>query len=95
LDFAAVLLTTAVKVNVILIFDTNQSFHVRLAFRFFGYEIRNPTIYNTFLNLDIFMIIYVFSIATCKLNLYVFIDSEINFACCVHLGREIVTSSRL
>jgi hypothetical protein len=31
---------TAVKVNVILIFDTNQSFHVRLAFGFFRYEIR-------------------------------------------------------
>jgi hypothetical protein len=29
--------TTAVKVHVIIIFDTNQSFHVRLAFRFFVY----------------------------------------------------------
>jgi hypothetical protein len=38
----------AIKVNVILIFDTNQSFHVRLAFRFFEYEIRNRTIYNTY-----------------------------------------------
>jgi hypothetical protein len=27
--------TTAVKVNIILIFNTNQSFHVRLQFRFF------------------------------------------------------------
>jgi hypothetical protein len=42
------LLTTAVKVNVILIFDTNQSFHVRLPFRFFGNEIRNPRFYNIY-----------------------------------------------
>jgi hypothetical protein len=43
-------LTTAVKVNVVLlvIFDTNQSFHVRLAVRFFRYEIRNRRIYNMY-----------------------------------------------
>jgi hypothetical protein len=41
-------ITTAIKVNVILIFDTNQRFHVRLAFKFFGYEIRNRRIYNTY-----------------------------------------------
>jgi hypothetical protein len=93
-----------VKVNVILIFD--QSFHVRLALRFFRYQIRNCRIYNTyFLSLeeylhetetslslqfssDIFTIIYkincfiyVISMATCKPNLYVFIDSEVNFTC--------------
>jgi hypothetical protein len=94
------LLTTAVKVNVILIFDPNQSFHVRLAFRFFGYEIRNRRIYNvptyrpteTSLSLqfsfEIFTIIYkmncfiyFISITIFKPNLYVFIDSEVNFTC--------------
>jgi hypothetical protein len=56
------------KVHVILTFDTNQSFHVRLAFRFFGYDIRNRRIYNTYTKLkhhfhynslfNIFTIIY-------------------------------------
>jgi hypothetical protein len=55
--------------------------------------------------------IYVISVATCKpnLNLYVFIDSEVNFTCsnhnnykfsvaqkcCVHVPRNPLTSSRL
>jgi hypothetical protein len=46
IQFRGCYLTMAIKLNVILIFDTNQSFHVRLAFRFFGYKIRNRRIYN-------------------------------------------------
>jgi hypothetical protein len=33
---------------VIAVFDTNLSFHVSLAFRFFGFEFRNRRIYNTY-----------------------------------------------
>jgi hypothetical protein len=43
IDFVAVAFN-----DVILIFDINQSFHVRLAFRFFVNEIRNHRIYNTY-----------------------------------------------
>jgi hypothetical protein len=45
-NFAAVAFNEGRESKLILIFDTNQSFHVRLAFRFFGHEIRNSRIYN-------------------------------------------------
>jgi hypothetical protein len=109
-----VLLTTSVKVNVILIFDTNQNFHVRLAFKCFRYEIRNCRIYNTYFLIleetetslqfssDIFTIIYkingfiyVIYIASCKPNLYVFIDSEVNFACWFYNIITFITNFRL
>jgi hypothetical protein len=42
------LLTTAAKVNVILIFNKNRVSHVRLSFTFFRYQIRKDRIDNTY-----------------------------------------------
>jgi hypothetical protein len=102
-NFAAVALNDDRKSKCHLIFDTNQSLHVRQPFRFFGYQIRTAEfiiLFNsegvheteTSLSLqfssDIFTIIYkmncliyIISIETCKPNLCVFIDSEVNFTC--------------
>jgi hypothetical protein len=66
---------------------TNQSFHVRLAFRFFGYEIRNRRIYNTyFLTLGsthtkLKHHFHYNSLPTCLRLFTKCIDSEVSFDC--------------